>query len=99
MTGGKDIEDLVIYEAGIEIEQRDQVDRDDGQPIIVAQPDAQPLIVGQAFRAPVEFQAARKPTDWDKGLALCRNATNRYTNQIMARHRLMRKMPASNYPD
>ena len=42
---------------------------------------------------------AVNPTPWEAGLELCRNAISRYTNQIMARNKLLSNMPASDFDD
>ena len=39
------------------------------------------------------------PTDWDEGIAAIKTAISKYSNQVMARHKLMFLMPASDYSD
>ena len=53
----------------------------------------------QAEVVAVQGVEAIVPTGWDDGLDMCRAAINKHSNQIMARSKLMRNMPASNYSD
>ena len=79
-TGGKDLEDLVVHEAGVEIRQRARVDAvvhvpaQGGQPEVVAVPAVDAIV----------------PTEWEAGLDMIRAAINKHSNQIMARSKLMR---------
>ena len=63
--------------------------------------DAQGNVTQQhraAIRA-VVGRNAKVPTDWDEGIAAIKRAITKYSNQVMARHKLMFLMPASDYAD
>ena len=83
------MEDLVVYEAKVITEGVDEVEE----------------VAYQAERAAdpthnVPYRPDRQvvvPTPWDEGIAMCRTAIQRYTNQIIARNKNFLRRPASDY--
>ena len=56
----------------------------------------------QEFRAEVRRVIGRpeKPaTPWDEGIQMVRKAIAKYSNQVMARYKLMFEMPVADYTD
>ena len=84
-TGGNNLEDLIVHQ--VETRQQNAV------LAVVANPGAQPPVLARAKTKGIV------PTPWDEGLELCRTAISRYTNQVMARNKLLSEMPATDYSD
>ena len=59
---------------------------------IVAYPHVNPPVIAQASRVTVRavaFRAAVVRTSWDEGIQAVRDAISKYSNEIMARFKLM----------
>ena len=82
------------------IEKIDPVEAQDEIPEIPADPTNN--IPGQAFQAAVRRRIGRPETPattWDEGIKMIRNAISKYSNQVMARYKLMFEMPATDHTD
>ena len=97
-VGGSDLEDVILHQADIQIKdvpQQDPVQGRSGQEEIR---DAQGNIT-QQYQAPVRAvigRNAKTPTNWEEAI---KAAIGKYSNEVMARYKLMFEMPASNYAD
>ena len=94
------MEDL-CKQSDVEIQNVPQVDPVEGQQEIRAQagPGGH---AGQAYQAavqPVIGKLAIVPTVWNMGIQMMRDTITKYSNQVMARHKLMFNMPSTNYSD
>ena len=99
-VGGSEIVDLAT-QAKIQIKAVDPIDPVAAQEEQDEVRDAQGNVTQQhrpAVRA-VIGRNAKLPTDWDEGIQAIKDAISKYSNQIMARHKLMFLMPASDYSD
>ena len=99
-TGREDMKDLMLHQAGIQVKQRERVNFVQGVPY---QPAVQPDANGQGGRGAIEeviqieAQEPLIPTTWETGIALCKRAITKFANQITARNRLFKQMPADSF--
>ena len=89
-VGGTELEDLAT-QAGIVINAREAIDPEPEQQGQEEVRDADGNITQQfrAHRRAVIGRNEIRPTEWDVGIAAIKTAINRYSNQVMARHKLM----------
>ena len=100
-VGGSELEDIAIHQAKIQIKSALAVDPVQGRPEQEEVRD-QAGNITQQYRQEVRAvigKNAVEPTNWEVGIAAIKTAISKYSNQVMARHKLMFLMPASDYKD
>ena len=99
-VGGSEIDDLVT-QAGIQVNAREAIQPEAEQQAQeeIRGPDGNITQPFRAGRAAVIGRNEVRPTNWEDGIQAIKTAINKYSNQVMARHKLMFLMPASDYTD
>ena len=97
---GTELEDLAT-QTKIQIKALEAIDPVQAQEAQEEIRDADGNITQQyrAAERAVIGRNAVQPTEWDEGIAAIKRAIAKYSNQVMARHKLMFLMPASDYAD
>ena len=99
--GGSDLEDVILHQVDIQVKDIPAVDPVQGQEGQEEIRDAQGNIT-QQFRAPVRAVIGKNaivPTNWEEVIDAIKAAIGKYSNEVMARYKLMFQMPASDYSD
>ena len=100
-VGGRQLEDIILHQAKILVKAADPVDPVQALEEQKKVRDAQDNVTQEhrpAVRAVIGKNAV-VPTNWDEVIAAIKMAIAKYSNQVMARHKLMFLMPASDYSD
>ena len=101
-TGGSDLEDIILHQAKVTIKHIPRIDPVEPQEEIPHIPAGGNGQGGQEFRAAVERVIGRlevNPTPWEEGIQMIKDSITKYSNEVMARHKLWYNMPPGDYSD